>query len=70
MSPVPLGVLLVAAMASWAVVAVLRNRRRRYCVANRTRLLEECLDRARTKQSEHQRRDGRPGPSSGEDALP
>jgi len=65
----PLALLIVVSAATWALVAGLRQRRRRYLVANRVSVLEECLGRARVKQRDHRRRAGRTGPQSGEDDL-
>ena len=56
----PLVVLLVAAGVGWGIVVALRVRRRRYLLANRPRVIEESLKRAKTKQGEH---DDLPGPS-------
>lgn len=53
-------VLLLAACTGWAVVMAVRVRRRRYLIANRPRVIEESLKRAKTKQGEH---DDLPGPS-------
>jgi len=49
---VPMLILLVAACAGWGLVVALRARRRRYLVANRPRVIEESLKRAKTKQRE------------------
>ena len=58
-------ILLLAACAGWGLVVVLRVRRRRYLAANRPRVIEESLRRAKTKQGEHDdprrpRREGAP----------
>jgi hypothetical protein len=50
---VPILILLLAACAGWGLVVALRVRRRRYLVANRPRVIEESLKRAKTKQREH-----------------
>lgn len=56
----PLLVLLLGACAVWGLVVALRARRRRYLIANRPRVIEESLKRAKTKQRDH---DDRRGPS-------
>lgn len=59
----PLLVLLLAVCAVWGLVVALRVRRRRYLIANRPRVIEESLKRAKTKQSDHHNLRGpsRPG---------
>lgn len=56
----PLVVLVLAACVGWGIVVALRVRRRRYLIANRPRVIEESLKRAKTKQGGH---DDLPGPS-------
>jgi len=52
-------VVLVAAAIGWGLVTVLRLRRRHYLIANRPRVIEESLERARSKQREYRRRTGK-----------
>lgn len=52
-------VLVLAACVGWGILVALRVRRRRYLIANRPRVIEESLKRAKTKQGGH---DDLPGP--------